>query len=91
MVALVDDRWALAAGTGAWAAIAFLAVPGERPPQFGLDHEFAIEDPEFLTTMAGATGVAPVPGNRIDILQNGDQFYPAMLTAIRAAEHSPAR
>ena len=88
IAALIDDRWALAAGTGAWAAIAFLAVPWERPPQFGLDHEFSIEDPEFLTTMAGATGVTPVPGNRIDILQNGDQFYPAMLAAIRGAEHS---
>ena len=88
IAALVYDRWVLAASTGAWAAVAFLAVPWERPPQFGLDHEFSVEDPEFLTTMAGATGVAPVPGNRIDILHNGDQFYPAMLDAIRAAEHS---
>ena len=38
--------------------------------------------------MAGATGVPFLPGNRIDILNNGDEFYPAMLEAIAAAEVS---
>src|SRR4029078_4876914 len=35
-----------------------------------------------------ATGVPCVPGNRIDILNNGDQFYPAMLEAVQRAEGS---
>ena len=38
--------------------------------------------------MAGATGVPFAPGNRLDILNNGDAFYPAMLEAIRSAELS---
>jgi len=38
--------------------------------------------------MTGATGVPCVSGNRIDILNNGDQFYPAMLEAIAHAELS---
>ena len=43
--------------------------------------------------MAGATGVPFLPGNRIDILNNGDEFYPAMLEAIAAAprSRSPSR
>ena len=35
--------------------------------------------------MAGLTGVGFLPGNAVDILNNGDEFYPAMLAAIRAA------
>ena len=38
--------------------------------------------------MAGATGVAFLPGNRLAILNNGDAFYPAMLKAIAEAEFS---
>src|SRR6185369_919594 len=33
-------------------------------------------------------GVPFVPGNKLDILRNGDNFYPAMLDAIRCAQHS---
>ena len=47
-----------------------------------------MDDEEFLATMAGATGVPFLPGNRIDILNNGDRFYPAMLEAIERAELS---
>ena len=36
--------------------------------------------------MAGATGVPLAPGNRIDILNNGDEFYPAMLEEIASAQ-----
>jgi cardiolipin synthase len=38
--------------------------------------------------MTGATGVALVTGNRIDVLNNGREFYPAMLEAIRGAQAS---
>ena len=82
------DAWGWAAGTGAMALVSYLITPSEFPPRYGLDHEFAIDDEEFLPTMTGATGVPCVPGNRIDILNNGDQFYPAMLEAIAHAEVS---
>ena len=39
-------------------------------------------------TMVGATGVPLAPGNRIDILNNGDEFYPAMLDEIAHAQAS---
>ena len=85
---MAHDAWGWAAGTGAMALVSYLITPSEFPPRYGLDHELAVEDEEFLPTMTGATGVPCVPGNRIDILNNGDQFYPAMLDAIAQAELS---
>jgi cardiolipin synthase len=38
--------------------------------------------------MAGATGMPLVDGNRVDIYNNGDEFYPSMLDAIESARLS---
>jgi len=70
------------------AFISYLITPSEYPPRYGLDHELSVDDAEFLPTMAGATGVPFRPGNRIDVLNNGDAFYPAMLEAVNGAEES---
>src|SRR5215218_2498451 len=86
--ALINDKWGWAWGTGAMAFVSYLIAPAEAAPQYGLDHEFAVEDEEFLPTMAGATGVPFLPGNSLAILNNGDAFYPAMLDAIAVAEFS---
>ena len=80
---LTSDKWGWAIGTGSHGARQLPDLtPTEFPPRYGLDHEFAVDDEEFLPTMAGATGVPFLPGNRLDILNNGDEFYPAMLEAI---------
>ena len=86
--ALVYDNWAWAIGTGLMAAFAFLAWPREVPPRVGLEHEFSVDDDEFLTTIAGSTGIPFFEGNTVEILNNGDQFYPAMLDAIAHARSS---
>ena len=86
--ATATDRWGWAAGAGAMAFISYLITPSEYPPRYGLDHELSVDDAEFLPTMAGATGVPFRPGNRIDVLNNGDAFYPAMLEAVNGAEES---
>jgi cardiolipin synthase len=86
--ALVHDKWGWAIGTGSMAVVSYLIAPVESPPQYGLDHELSIDDDEFLPTMAGATGVPFLPGNRLTILNNGDEFYPSMLEAIASAEVS---
>jgi cardiolipin synthase len=83
-----DNRWGWAFGTGAMAFISYLVTPTEAPPQYGLDHEFPIDSDEFVTTIAGASGEPLVPGNRIDVLHNGDEFYPVMLEEIRRARVS---
>ena len=78
--------WGL--GTLATALFVHLAAPVETSPRFGLDHEMAVESDDFLTSMAGATGSPFQAGNRIDILNNGDEFYPAMLDEIARAQLS---
>lgn len=85
---LVTDRWGWAIGTGAMAFVSYVITPEESAPRYGLDHEFAVDDEEFVASMEGATGVPFAPGNRLDVLNNGDAFYPAMLLAIEAAELS---
>ncbi len=68
--------------------LAFLFAPTEEPPEYGLDHEFTIESEEFLPSITGVTDTPFLPGNRIEVLNNGDEFYPSMLKAIEQAQHS---
>lgn len=42
----------------------------------------------FRRTLEGLLGVPATEGNRVDILRNGDEIFPAMLDAIRAAERT---
>jgi len=86
--ALSTDRWYWAIGLGAVAVTTYMATPTEGPPRFGLDHEFPIDSEEFLSTIAGATDVPFAPGNRVELLNNGDEFYPSMLDAIARATSS---
>lgn len=43
---------------------------------------------EALPSIAGMTRALIVPGNSVDILQNGDGFFPALLESIRTAEET---
>ena len=86
--AIESRHWWWAFGTGAMALVSYLIAPIESPPRYGLDHEFGVDSAEFMTTIAGATGVPFTQGNRIDLLNNGDEFYPAMLRAIASAHTS---
>ena len=82
------ERWGWAIGTGVMAFIAHLIAPREFSPQYGLDHEFSVDSDEFCSSIVGATGVPYLRGNRLEIFNNGDEFYPVMLQAIREAKHS---
>lgn len=86
--AMVYDKWGWAGGAGAMALVSYLITPTEFPPRYGLDHEFSVDDEDFLPTMAGATGVPFLAGNDVVLLNNGDAFYPEMLQAIARAEDS---
>src|SRR5882672_9135443 len=44
--------------------------------------------PSFAATVAAYTGSAAVSGNRVEILLNGDEIFPAKLRAIRSARKS---
>jgi cardiolipin synthase len=85
----IDQReWWWALGVGVWAGVCSLSTPQEFPPQYGLDHGIDVGAQDFLDTMAGATGVPFLAGNTLKVLNNGDQFYPAMLRDIELAERS---
>jgi cardiolipin synthase len=86
--ALAVDRFGLASWTLAVALIAYLLRFPERTPTLGLEHTSPVGSQAFLSTVVGLTGQEFIPGNTVDVLENGDAFYPAMLEAIASAEQS---
>ena len=47
-----------------------------------------IAEPAFRATLVGYTGGAVVGGNRVDVLLNGEEIFPAKIEAIRSARKS---
>jgi cardiolipin synthase len=86
--AIANGRWGWAIGAGVMASVCYLITPAEEPPRYGLDHEFSVDSREFVATVAGASGSPFLPGNKIELLNNGDEFYPPMLAAIQEAQVS---
>ena len=72
-----------------WAGIVVIALLGGAcarvQPHLALP-AVAIGQPEFVSTLVAYTGSAVVPGNRVQILFNGDQIFPAKIAAIRSAK-----
>jgi cardiolipin synthase A/B len=50
--------------------------------------DLAITDSSFVPTIEAYTNAALSAGNRVDLLLNGDQIFPAQLAAIRSARKS---
>lgn len=51
-------------------------------------HLYDVADPQFKREMSVLLGPAILPGNKVDVLQNGQEIFPAMLAAIRAAKRT---
>jgi len=68
--------------------VSYLSAPAASPPRYGLDHEFSVDSPEFGGTVAGASGSPFLDGNTVELLNNGDAFFPPMLEAIERAQVS---
>ncbi len=86
--AATNARWGWSFGTGAMAIVSYLIMPAVPAPRYGLDHEFSIDSDEFVSTIAGASGVPFIAGNAVELLNNGDAFYPRMLADIEQAQQS---
>jgi cardiolipin synthase A/B len=86
--ALATDGWWWALGTGAMAAVSQAIALRDPGLAFAVDHQMPVESQEFLDSMEGSTGVPLVGGNAVAILNNGDEFYPEMLAAVRGARRS---
>jgi cardiolipin synthase A/B len=52
---------------------------------YHFEHTFTVSDPEFTGSALGLADPVLVGGNKIERLQNGDEYFPAMLQAIHAA------
>jgi cardiolipin synthase len=88
VASLIADRWGWAAATGLIAVFTYMLAPAERAPVYGLDHEMGVNSEGFLNSLVGLTGTPFLDGNLVTILNNGDEFYPAMFDAIRHARRS---
>lgn len=53
-----------------------------------IDHQYGIADPQFIRSMGTLLGPSLLEGNRVEVLLNGDEIFPAMLSAIREARRS---
>lgn len=51
-------------------------------------HTFSVRDPVFLPSALALANPIPAEGNKIELLHNGDQIFPAMLKAIHGAKKS---
>ncbi|HVT04343.1 MAG TPA: cardiolipin synthase [Thermoanaerobaculia bacterium] len=53
-----------------------------------MKHQFGIRDAGFMQTMWALTGAQIIGGNKVEILKNGVEIFPSMLSAIREARHT---
>jgi cardiolipin synthase len=56
--------------------------------EYHLQHSFGVNAPEFMGSALALADPVPIGGNKIELLQNGDAFFPAMLEAIRHARRT---
>jgi cardiolipin synthase A/B len=67
--------------------LVIIASCSRVPPHLELPH-LETKQPAFAATLGGYSGTPVVGGNRVDILLNGEQIFPAKLAAIRSARRS---
>ena len=59
---------------------------GEKKIGQNVTRLYSADDPQFRRVMGVMLGPSLIDGNRFDTLLNGDQIFPAMLSAIRKAQ-----
>lgn len=62
--------------------------PGEKKIDTQLTRQYNTEDPQFRRSLSVLLGPPIVDGNKVEVLLNGDQIFPAMLKAIREAKQT---
>ncbi|HEY2021057.1 cardiolipin synthase [Paraburkholderia sp.] len=61
---------------------------GEKKIEHKIQRLYKSDDPQFLRSMGLLLGPAVVPGNRFEMLLNGDRIFPSMLEGIRSARQT---
>lgn len=59
---------------------------GKADLQRKVEHLYTVADPQFARSMGTLLGPDILAGNRVEVLLNGDEIFPAMLAAIRGAQ-----
>jgi cardiolipin synthase len=80
--------WYLAVIAGAISFVFYYTSSDPHPVLYALEPDFNTDSAEFRNTMAGMTGMPLIEGNSVEIYNDGDEFYPAMLEAIESAKSS---
>src|SRR6476469_9876677 len=84
-MAMSPVRRALAILLVVAAVIALLLMLAQDQETLKIRSAIAADDPRHSSFTAALVGSALSRGNHYDVLTNGDQFFPAMLDAIRKA------
>lgn len=75
-----------------WVLALFVAIAagcstlGEIRVEQPVARLYSAQDPQFARAMGELLGPALLEGNRVEVLSNGDEIFPAMLKAIRGAQ-----
>ena len=84
--------WLWIAGTVVLTLVAVLLavnlLGGETKIERRLERLYSIDNPQFVRDLGFLLGPPVINGNRYRVLVNGDQIFPPMLAAIRAAKQS---
>jgi cardiolipin synthase len=56
--------------------------------EYRLEHTYTVSDPEFFGSALALSDPVPIGGNKIELLANGDDYFPAMLKAIGGAKQT---
>jgi cardiolipin synthase len=81
LVALIACITTLVAGL-----LALNLMPSEKKIDTQLTRQYDTNDPQFRRSLGVLLGPPLVEGNKVEVLLNGDQIFPAMLKAIRGAK-----
>jgi cardiolipin synthase A/B len=63
-------------------------ISSEKHLRHRIQSAYAVHDEQFARSMSSLLGPPLVGGNRVTTLVNGDEIFPAMLAAIRAARRT---
>lgn len=77
---------ALAVAFALSVALSLLAKPEEI--RYSFPHEFGVKDAPFFPSAHALASPVPIGGNKIDLLENGIEIFPAMLSAIAGARET---
>ena len=93
---LAQRYWKLTLGEWISLTLAFLTIVvlfclffiRRETVEMNLEHTYTVRSPEFFSSALALANPVPIEGNKVELLQNGDAYFPAMLEAIRGAEQT---